>query len=138
MASIRSGQSRFNTLTCLSGSSLDIEFKVADPPLLLAFISSSDCFSDSGCRGGLPRPCRRFPDVQELILREMGEAPSHGEIGNGRGRADNIRSTSDYGTSATHALRRLKRDAPELAERVITGEPARHVRRLQRCRGDRA
>lgn len=50
----------------------------------------------------------------------------HGEIGNGRadeGRDYNINSTGQAaGTSQTYLLRRLARDAPEILERVKTGE----------------
>ena len=49
---------------------------------------------------------------------------AHGEIGNGRkekSRDDNVNSTFS-GTSQAYLLRRLARDAPEVMERVKTGE----------------
>jgi len=50
------------------------------------------------------------------------DAAGHGEVGKGRGdRVDNVNS-KDGGNSESYALRRLKRDHPELAERVIGGE----------------
>ena len=49
------------------------------------------------------------------------EAPKHGEVGRGRDRGDNITS-KDRGTSESYTVRRLKRDRPELAEKVIQGE----------------
>lgn len=51
--------------------------------------------------------------------------PAHGEIGNGRSRDDkieNVMSTSDYGNSSTYRLGKIKRDHPELAERIMAGE----------------
>lgn len=56
---------------------------------------------------------------------ETRTLPAHGEIGNGRSRGDkteNITSTSDRGTSSTYRLGKIKRDHPELAERIMAGE----------------
>ena len=50
------------------------------------------------------------------------EAPKNGEIGRGRNSPDNIRPNKDHGTSESYAVRRLKRDRPELAQKVIEGE----------------
>jgi hypothetical protein len=64
----------------------------------------------------------------ELILREVGAIAEHGinqhspDVG-----PNNIRSS--YGTNPTYTLKGLKRDHPELAERVIAGElPAPRTR----------
>lgn len=59
------------------------------------------------------------------VLLKRGEQPiaAHGEIGGGhndRGRGDNV--TSARGTDPTCTLKRLKRDRPDLAEKVIAGE----------------
>lgn len=62
--------------------------------------------------------CRKRADVQRLIKAEMTSAPSH--VGRGH-RSDNI-TPNNRGTSLTYALRRLKRDRPDLAEKVIAGE----------------
>jgi len=65
--------------------------------------------------------CRKHEEAQRLIKAEIQPLPAHGEIGGGHsGRADNIRS--DHGTNPTYALKRLKRDRPDLAEKVIAGE----------------
>lgn len=67
--------------------------------------------------------CEHKPDTYALLLRELPEITGHGEIGNGRSRADNISSTSEpkHGTGSTYTLRRLKRDRPDLARQVIDG-----------------
>jgi hypothetical protein len=57
-------------------------------------------------------------------LQEKKPLPRHGEIGNGRkdeSRGDKITST-DRGTSQRYLLQRLARDAPDILERVKTGE----------------
>lgn len=61
--------------------------------------------------------------VGVLLKRNEQPIAAHGEIGGGHsgdGRADIIRS--DYGTNPTYILKRLKRDRPDLAEKVIVGE----------------
>jgi hypothetical protein len=57
--------------------------------------------------------CRNYPDVQKLIRGEVGKlkdlpGPTPGDVGNTNNSAD--------GNTATYALRRLKRDNPELVE----------------------
>lgn len=79
--------------------------------------------------------CRKRPDVQERILKELTASPAHGEIGNGRGsenvqaaeetgesRADNVSSTSKHGNGKVYSQKRLKRERPDLAEQVAKGE----------------
>jgi hypothetical protein len=44
----------------------------------------------------------------------------HGVIGRGRNRDDNI--ISNQGTGAAYLVRRLKRDAPDIAEQLVRGE----------------
>jgi hypothetical protein len=65
--------------------------------------------------------CRKRPEVERLIRAELPALTEHGEIGGGHSRGDNITSGA-RGTSPTYALRRLKRDRPDLAERVVNGE----------------
>jgi hypothetical protein len=49
--------------------------------------------------------------------------PDHGEIGRGRDRIDIVNSKKvKGGNDQTYTIRRLKRDAPELAERVIADD----------------
>jgi hypothetical protein len=48
-------------------------------------------------------------------------APAHGEIGRGRNRDDNVNSNQG-GNSASYLVRRLKRDAPEIAPAQGRGE----------------
>jgi hypothetical protein len=77
--------------------------------------------------------CRKAPDVQAMIRAEVEPAKTHAEAGAkggataGRGRPKkqavaNSNSLSGSGTEATYTLRRLKRDRPELAARVVAGE----------------
>lgn len=47
--------------------------------------------------------------------------PTHGKIGNGRSRVDNVNSTKG-GNATDYTLRRLARDAPELLEHIERGE----------------
>ena len=47
--------------------------------------------------------------------------PKHGEVGNGRSRADDVTST-DRGNSSSYLAARLKRDHPEIAAAVERGE----------------
>jgi hypothetical protein len=64
--------------------------------------------------------CRKSPDTQALIREAVSAGPANGEVGNGRS-SDNVRPTQ-HGNAATYTLRRLKRDAPALAEKVVRGE----------------
>jgi hypothetical protein len=61
--------------------------------------------------------CRKREDVQKRINEEIGAAPKH--VGRGH-RSDNV--TPNRGNNPTYALKRLKRDRPDLAEKVIAGE----------------
>jgi hypothetical protein len=47
--------------------------------------------------------------------------PAHGEIGRGRNRGDNVTS-NERGNQAAYLVRRLKRDAPAIAEALARGE----------------
>jgi len=65
--------------------------------------------------------CCESEETQKLIKAEIGPVATHREIGNGRG--NNITSTTvRRGTGSLYTLKRLKRDAPELAARVAAGE----------------
>ena len=54
----------------------------------------------------------------------MRPVAAHGQIGKGRVRVDNVNSIPEAkgGNATAYTVRRLKRDNPELAERVISGE----------------
>src|SRR5690242_2966369 len=56
--------------------------------------------------------------VKDLLHEKL---PEHGEIGGGHGRVDNVNSAprTNGGNAEGYTLSRLKRDAPELAERVL-------------------
>ncbi len=60
------------------------------------------------------------PKIKKLRTELLPSLPGNGEVGNGRS-FDNIKAT-DGGTSREYTLRRLKRDDPALAERVMSGE----------------
>lgn len=66
--------------------------------------------------------CRNAPDVQAMIRGELAAVAKHGEIGGGHTRVANGNSASGGGNEATYAIRRLKRDRPDLAEKVIAGK----------------
>ena len=65
--------------------------------------------------------CRKREDVRQLIDAAVGAMPQHGEIGGGHTRPDNVRSAA-FGNNPTYALKRLKRDRPDLADKVVRGE----------------
>lgn len=69
--------------------------------------------------------CRKHPEVQRLIKAEVDQPDTPEEAGakGGRGNkaTDNISGFS-HGTSSAYALKRLKRDAPELFRKVVDGE----------------
>jgi hypothetical protein len=76
--------------------------------------------------------CRKRPDVDQLLMREVGVLPAHGEIGNGRG--DNITSTNDIrGTNPTYTLRRLT-DLPVFVSWRCERQPRNHWT-FPRCGG---
>ena len=65
--------------------------------------------------------CRDDAECRQMLLEQMTVAGGHG--GDRTAQGDNITLISNpRGTSATHTLKRLKRDNPELAERVVNGE----------------
>jgi len=68
--------------------------------------------------------CRKHPDVRGLIRGTVGAMPKHGGA---REQVDNINLKTPGGTSPTYALRRLKRDRPDLAERVLPGAVRRDL-----------
>jgi hypothetical protein len=47
--------------------------------------------------------------------------PKNGEVGNGRS-CDNITATKSRGTDTTYTLRRLARDAPDMLDKIESGE----------------
>ena len=74
---------------------------------------------------------REIPDYQKKVEFDRNRnndakadrLAKHGEIGGGHGRVDNINSgRTSGGTSAAYLIARLKRDAPQIAERYARGE----------------
>jgi hypothetical protein len=72
--------------------------------------------------------CRDDRECHALLLEQLEPAGKRGAPEGNQNRAkerenepDNIR-IEPYGTSSDHTLRRLKRDRPDLAERVIAGD----------------
>lgn len=60
--------------------------------------------------------CRNYPDVQKLI---RGEVAAVGKVGRPTAsNVDVVNNSGEGGNASTYALRRLKRDNPELAERA--------------------
>jgi hypothetical protein len=59
--------------------------------------------------------------LRETLPEEKPQEIGKGKAGPGRGKTgDNITRLPERGTSETYLLRRLKRDAPVLAERVVS------------------
>lgn len=67
------------------------------------------------------------PECRERLIA-LG-APANGSGGRGRKAVDNVNSFS--GNEATYALRRLKRDNPDLAEQVVAGVLSAHAAAVQ-------
>ncbi len=78
----------------------------------------------SGPRWGLGLAyCRKRPEVDRLIQAEVDPVATHEEAGakGGRGnKASNI-VKSFRGNHSTYALKRLKRDRPDLFRKVVDG-----------------
>lgn len=74
--------------------------------------------------GDLLLYCRKHEDVAKLIRREVPAAATHSEAGSqgGRGHKADSDAMSFSDRGSTYQLRRLKRDRPELAEKVVRGE----------------
>jgi len=70
--------------------------------------------------------CRKRDDVRQLIDAEIGPAPDH--VGRGHS-SDNV--TPNRGNNPTYALKRLKRDRPDLAAKVIAGELSANAAAIQ-------
>jgi hypothetical protein len=92
------------------------------------FTSFEAFVRDSGWHGlnttidDLRAYCRKFPDIDRLILEAMEPGREHGgltkeELASG---PDNVRSAK-YGNSAIYTLKRLKRDRPDLFQQVLGG-----------------
>lgn len=60
--------------------------------------------------------CRKREDVQQLIKGEVGPAEIQGRHLTMSG------EESKYGNNPTYTLRRLRRDRPDLADKVVAGE----------------
>lgn len=66
--------------------------------------------------------------LKEAVSRELNEPlPMHGEVGNSRHYNIMSTPTQNQGTSSDYTLRRLRRDNPDLAERVLSGELSAHA-----------
>jgi hypothetical protein len=68
--------------------------------------------------------CRRHDDVRRLIEAAVDPLDTRVDAGakGGRGNKASDNVTSFRGNSATYTLKRLKRDRPDLLERVTAGE----------------
>jgi hypothetical protein len=71
--------------------------------------------------------CKGDRECHALLLEAMPAAGKRGRPAKDAAeKPDNVRN-SEYGNSASHTLRRLKRDHPDLAERVIAGDISAHA-----------
>jgi hypothetical protein len=70
----------------------------------------------------LRRIAKDDPELTRLLRQIEEPMPAHGEIGRARGS-----NTTSSGRGETYALRRLKRDRSDLAQRVIDGELSPHA-----------
>lgn len=67
--------------------------------------------------------CRKHPDVLKLVNGEVQPVAAHGgDRTSAAKQGDNITLKQSRGTNPTYALKRLKRDRPDLAARVVAGE----------------
>ena len=65
--------------------------------------------------------CRKRKDVQKLINEQIGKLGEYGNNQHTNKEGGDI-ITSSRGTDPTYIVRRLKRDRPDIADRVIAGE----------------
>jgi len=75
--------------------------------------------------------CRNHDEVAELIRREVEGAEYQPRGEDGRFLRSNNVTTEDRGNAPTYALRRLKRDHPELAEKVVAGKLSAHAAAIE-------
>lgn len=76
--------------------------------------------------------CRREPEVLERIeaaVEELAKDTPKDEATGRFVRGDNV--NTDKGNSHTYALKRLKRDRPDLAEKVVRGEVSAHAAAIE-------
>ena len=69
--------------------------------------------------------CKDDAECRQMLLEQMTVSPNPGGNGSNQysSKGDNVTfAPNPRGNSAAHTLRRLKRDNPELAERVVNGE----------------
>lgn len=86
-------------------------------------------------RSNLRLYCRKRDDVRALIDAEIAPAPKQGRPKKvDDEKAGNISFSGRDGNTATHAIARLKRDAPELAEKVVKGELSANAAAIQAAR----
>ena len=76
--------------------------------------------------------CKYSDSCTKLLLAEVPALGEHGD-GPGRGnkRVDNVKSFIQGGNDSSYALKRLKRDHPELAQAVINGELSANAAAIQ-------
>jgi len=65
---------------------------------------------------------RKDEEVAQLVRAEVKELGEHGGAREDGEQVDSINLKTEGGTSQTYALKRLKRDRPDLAEKVVRGE----------------
>lgn len=70
--------------------------------------------------------CRDKPEVRAMILNEVGKLQHHGTNQYG-----GLRNTNSSTDNATYALKRLKRDRPDLAAKVIAGDLSANAAAIQ-------
>jgi hypothetical protein len=77
--------------------------------------------------------CRKHEDVQRLIKGEVDPSATPSEAGakGGRGRKADSNATGFVGRGSTYALKRLKRDRPDLFQRVVAGELSAHAAAIE-------
>lgn len=81
-----------------------------------------------------PDVAERLKRMREVVRDELEiPLPENGEVGRGRNSFDIIKAKHDNsgGTSASYLTRRLKRDRPDLAEKVIKGELSANAAAIQ-------
>ena len=76
--------------------------------------------------------CRKADDVREMIDRAVGAlSPPGGDRRSPEVQVNNVNLKTMGGNNPTYALKRLKRDRPDLADKVVRGELSAHAAALQ-------
>ena len=76
--------------------------------------------------------CEHNEEARRLLAEDLEPVAQHGANQHSAG-VDNVKSSAEAkgGNATTYTLRRLKRDRPDLAERVVSGDLSAHAAAIE-------